>query len=356
MLQSSNRAKPYRISSANAIIALFFLALSGIAYPQEAEEPPAQEKRKQTKPALESLVSQDSPDQQKGFKIGVSVDLVLMYTTVIDPKNQFVAGLKQENFRVFEDGVQQTISAFSQEDVPISMGILIDLSLSMRKKIDHVNKAALAFIRASNPQDQVFLIGFNDNADLLQDFTNDIDEITDSLENAAVMGSTAIYDAVYLGVQKAHTGNKPKKAIVVITDGEDRDSFYSLSDLLAKVQESDVQVFCIGFLNAPPPKGLFGGWSKSVPEKARDALQKISEETGGTAFFPAATADLNDIVSEIATELRSQYAIGYYSSNSARDGSFRRVKIELSGSKPAERQLRYRRGYFAPKTDITQNK
>jgi Ca-activated chloride channel homolog len=354
MPPSSNRASVRRRAGFRAILALFLSSLFVIAYAQDTDETPAPDRKKSTKPTLETLNPQESADQPKGFKIGVSVDLVLMYATVMDTKNQFVAGLKEENFKLFEDGVQQTISSFSQEDVPINMGILIDLSLSMRKKIDQVNKAALAFIRASNPQDQVFLIGFNETADLLQDFTSDIDEISDSLENAAVMGSTALYDAVYLGVQKAHTGNKPKKAIVVISDGEDRESFYALSDLLAKVQESDVQVFCIGFLNEIPKKSLFGGWSKSVPEKARDALQKISEETGGKAFFPAATTDLHSIVSEIATELRSQYAIGYYSSNSVRDGSFRRVKVELAGSKPAERQLRYRRGYFAPKADITQ--
>jgi Ca-activated chloride channel family protein len=229
------------------------------------------------------------------------------------------------------------------------MGILLDLSGSMRGKIDQVNKAALAFIRASNPQDQVFLIGFNEEVELLQDFTSDIDEITDALDNTIVTGGTAAYDAIYLGVQKAHTGNKPKKAIVVITDGEDHDSYYKLDELVAKVQESDVQVFCVGFLNAIPDKSLFGHWSKSVPEKARDALIRIAEETGGKAFFPDKVTDINSIVSVIAGELRNQYSIGYFSSNTARDGSFRRVKIELSGSDAANNHARYRRGYYAPK-------
>jgi Ca-activated chloride channel family protein len=353
MPQNSKRVRP---GLESGILSIFILILSSFiaAYPQDTEEPTKQDRRKQIKPILESTAPAESPEEPKGFKIGVSVDLVLMYSTVIDANGKFVSGLKQEDFKVFEDGVRQSINSFAQEDVPISMGILIDLSLSMRKKIDQVNHAALAFIRASNPQDQVFLIGFNENAELLQDFTSDIDEISDSLENAVVMGSTAIYDAIYLGVQKAHTGIKPKKAIVVITDGEDRESFYSLEELLAKIQESDVQVFCVGFLNEIPKKGLFGGFSKSIPEKARDSLQKMSEETGGKAFFPAATADLNKIVAEIATELRSQYAIGYYSTNSARDGTFRRVKIEVAGAVAARQQIRHRRGYFAPKADITQ--
>lgn len=338
-----------------AAFLFIFASMIGVySQDEDTEEPPKQDRRKQDKPVLESTTPEDSSQEPKGFKIGVSVDLVLMYVTVVDANGKFVSGLKEGEFKVFEDGVRQQINSFSQEDVPVSMGILIDLSLSMRKKIDQVNKAALAFIRASNPQDQVFLIGFNENAELLQDFTSDIDEISDSLDNAGVMGSTAIYDAIYLGVQKAHTGTKAKKAIVVITDGEDRESFYSLQELLSKVQESDVQVFCVGFLNEIPKKGLFGGWSKSIPEKARDALLKISEETGGKAFFPAASADLHNIVAEIATELRSQYAIGYYSTNTARDGTFRRVKVEVAGAAKARHQVRYRRGYFAPKADISQ--
>lgn len=316
------------------------------AAPQEKEEP---QRRRQTKPQLESKSPQESPERQKGFTIGVNVDLVVMHTSVYDKNGRFVSGLKKENFRVFEDGVEQKISSFSQEDVPVSMGILLDLSGSMRNKIEQVNKAALAFIRASNPQDQVFLVGFNEQVELLQDYTSDIDEVADSLDNILVTGGTALYDAIFLGVQKAHTGIKPKKAIVVITDGEDRDSYYKLDELVAKVQESDAQVFCVGFLNPVPDKGLFGHWSKSVPEKAHDALQRISEETGGKAFFPQKLTEINNIVSEIAHELRNQYSIGYISSNTARDGSYRRVKIGLEAASAANTHVRYRRGYTAPK-------
>jgi Ca-activated chloride channel homolog len=331
-------------------IAVLILSILPIAYSQDSEEP-QQERNRKTKPALESKTPQQPPaPKRKGdYTIGVNVDLVLTYTSVFNKDNHFVSGLKNENFKVYEDGIEQKITYFTQDDVPVSMGILLDLSGSMRSKIDQVNKAALAFIRASNPRDEVFLIGFSDEAELLQDYTSDIDEITDALDNTVVTGGTVAYDAIYLGVQKAHVGKKPKKAVVVITDGEDRDSYYKLDELLAKVQESDVQVFCIGFLNEIPNKGLFGHWSKSVPEKARDALNKISDETGGKAFFPDKLTDIHQIVAEIASELRSQYSIGYFSSNVARDGSFRRVKIVLSGSGTSDSQARYRRGYFAPK-------
>ncbi len=342
----SGRGEKYGICT---LLIILFYCLFIIAYPQDTKDKPKQDRNRSTKPDLESRMPPSRSDRDRGYTIGVNVDLVLMYTSAFDKKGHFVGGLKKENFKVYEDGIGQSIASFSQEDVPLSMGILMDLSGSMRRKLDQVNKAALVFIRSSNPQDQVFMIGFNDEVELIQDFTSDIDEIADALDNTVVTGGTALYDAIYLGVQKAHTGSKAKKAIVVISDGEDRDSYYKLDELVAKVQESDVQVFCVGFLNAIPDKGLFGRWSKSIPERARDALMRISEETGGKAFFPDKLEDLNGIVSEIANELRNQYSIGYFSSNAARDGSFRRVKIELAGSTPANTYLRYRRGYFAPK-------
>jgi Ca-activated chloride channel family protein len=329
-------------------LALFFAPIGRATFPQDKKDN-TQERRRQTKPDLESKIPQEAPPREKGYTIGVNVDLVLMYTSVFDKSGHFVAGLKKDNFKLYEDGVQQALTSFSQEDVPISMGILLDLSGSMKPKFEQVNKAALAFIRASNPRDQIFLIGFNDEVELLQDYTSDIDEIADALENTIATGGTALYDAIYLGVQKAHTGSRPKKAIVVITDGEDRDSYYKLDELLAKVQESDVQVFSVGFLDEIPDKGFFGRWSKTAPEKARDALLKISEETGGKAFFPNKLTDIHTIITEIATDLRSQYSLAYFSSNAARDGSFRRVKIELNGQGTSNISARYRRGYFAPK-------
>lgn len=347
-IKRSQRGVALSCSMAILTVSILFITLYPI-YPQE--KPEDRERRRQTKPQLESKIPQEDPNRSKGYTIGVNVDLVLMYTSVFDKNGRFVGDLKKENFRLYEDGIEQKVTSFSQEDVPISMGILLDLSGSMRGKIEQVNKAALAFIGASNPQDQVFLIGFNDEVELLQEFTSDIDEITDALENTIVTGGTALYDAIYLGVQKAHNGVKAKKALVVITDGEDRDSYYKLDELVAKVQESDVQVFCVGFLNTIPDKGLFGRWSKSLPEKARDGLQRIAEETGGKPFFPDKITDIHNIVSEIASELRNQYSIGYFSSNSVRDGTFRRVKIELSGIDASNRRVRYRRGYYAPKPE-----
>lgn len=347
MLPNSKHASGLCISA----ILLVLLAPTIQAIEARSQDEPEQgDRRRPTKPALASRAPQENQDSQKGFKIGVSVDLVVMHTSVFDKNGQFVSGLKKESFKVYEDGIEQKMVSFSQEDVPVSMGILLDLSGSMRNKFEQTNKAALAFIRASNPQDQVFLVGFNDEVELLQDYTSDIDEITDSLDNTIVSGGTALYDAIYVGVEKAQKGVMPKRAVVVITDGEDRDSYYKLDELIAKVQESDVQVFCIGFLTPGPDKGLFGRFTKSATDKAKEAVQRISDETGGKAFFPQSISEMGTIVAEIANELRNQYSMGYVSSNTRRDGSFRRVKIELDAPKPVNFHVRYRRGYFAPKS------
>jgi len=331
-----------------AALGMFGLSPQGVPAASGQQKTGQQEERKRpVKPELESKSPQG--EKSKDFRIGVNVDLVVIHTSITDKNGLFVTGLKKDNFRLFEDNIAQTIQSFSQEDVPVSLGIVIDTSGSMRDKIDRVNQAALAFIRASNPDDEEFLIGFNSEVELLEDFTSDIDLITDTLNNTIVTGGTALYDAIYLAVQKAQTGSKPKKAIVLITDGEDRDSYYKLDEMVAKVQESDVQIFSIGFLNAAPDKGLFGRWSKSEPEKAQDALQRISEETGARAFFPKDISEIDKIVAQVARELRSQYSISYTSSNSARDGTWRRVKIALELPIANSLHMRYRSGYFAAK-------
>ena len=301
----------------------------------------------QTSSFAESKTAGYDSDGLPDFRIGVKVDLVAIYASIVDRNNHFVSGLEREQFRVLENGVEQKIETFAQEDVPVSMGIVLDLSGSMRGKIEQVNRAALAFLHAGNAGDDFFLIGFNDDVELLQDYTDDIDEISDALENTVVAGKTHLYDAIYLGVEKAQSGVKPKKALVVITDGNDETSYFTLKELIAKIQESDVQVFCVGLLEEPPKKSIFGRWANSEAKKYHDVLVNISEETGGNAFFPRGTVEIHAIVKEIARDLRGQYSIGYVSSNTARDGTFRTVKIELSGKKAGDIKIRHRRGYFA---------
>ena len=316
------------------------------ALPESAQKKKADDRKKEQKPILES----GFPEQtgRGGYKIGVSVDLVVVHTSVHDENGHFVSGLTKEKFVVYEDGVAQSIASFSQEDVPITLGLVVDISGSMRSKINLVTKAAQAFINSRIPEDETFLVGFNDEVELLEDFSTDVDLIADSLDNIIVSGGTALFDAIYLGVQKANEGSKPKKAIILISDGEDRDSYYKLKEVLSKVQESDTQIYSIGFLDPTPDKGLFGRFTKSDEEKAREALQQISEETGGKPFFPEEIDEITQIVQEIGNELRNQYGIGFLSSNPERDGSWRRLKISLADKEESYR-IRFRRGYYAPK-------
>ena len=324
-------------------VLLFYIFCAGFfsAVPQEIN---AQEQS----PAENRATGYDSGGLPE-FRIGVKVDLVMFYASVVDKNNHFVSGLEQNNFRVIEDGVVQKIESFAREDVPVSMGIVLDLSGSMRGKMEQVNRAALALLKASNPGDEFFLIGFNDDVELLQDYTNDIDEISDALENTVVAGKTHLYDAIYLGVEKAQTGAKTKKALVVITDGNDDTSYFSLKELIVKIQESDVQVFCVGILDEMPRRGIFSRWSNSEAKKYHDALVRISEETGGNAFFPQDASEIRGVVEEIARDLRGQYSIGYFSSNTTSDGAFRTVNIELTEKKTDGMRIRHRRGYLAPK-------
>jgi Ca-activated chloride channel homolog len=341
-------SRRHRSLLAASIAGLALILAAATPRTSSQEKPKAEDRKKISKPELESK-SPSAPPQRKGFTIGVNVDLVVIHATVVDKNGYFVSGLKKESFSVFEDGVGQQITYFGQEDVPVSLGIVMDTSGSMRSKIEFVTKSALSFIRASNPEDEVFLVGFNDQIELLEDYTNDLESIADTLNNVVVTGGTALYDALFLAVQKAQDGVKPKKALVLISDGEDRDSYYKLEELDAKVQESDVQIYSIGFLNPIPDKGLFGKWSKSVPEKAKEALGRISEDTGAKAYFPAKIQEMGPIVAEIAHGLRNQYSIGYVSTNPARDGAYRRLKVSLDPATAAKAQLRYRRGYSAPK-------
>jgi Ca-activated chloride channel family protein len=331
----------------NKRFGVFFFFLFSIFHAGFSSAAPRDGNAKESQSTESKAVGHGS-DGLPEFRIGVSVDLVTIYSSVVDKSNHFVPGLERSQFRVLEEGVEQKIESFAQEDVPISMGIVLDLSGSMRGKIEQVNRAALAFVQAGNHGDEFFLIGFNDDVELLQDYTGDIDEISDALENTVVAGGTHLYDAVYLGVEKAQAGSKSKKALVVITDGDDTSSYYSLKELLAKIRESNVQVFCIGLLEEPPKKGIFSRWLDSAANKYHDALASISEETGGNAFFPQKTTGIRSIVDEIAWDLRGQYSIGYFSSNASRDGAYRTVRIELTGNKTDGMKIRHRRGYLAP--------
>jgi len=293
--------------------------------------------------------AKEEGQQDKSFKFGVEVDLVVLPTTVVDKEGNFISGLKQEDFAVFENKIQQPVSYFGQFDMPITIGLAMDVSGSMRSKLPLVNQAAIQFLKLSNPKDETFLISFNHEVNLVEDFTDDLDTIREALDNMTVTGGTALYDAILLATQKAQKGSRQKHALLIVSDGEDRDSYYRLEEVLRIIQESNVQAYVIGFLTPEPEDGLFDVFTKNPQEKAKSALTKIAQETGAKAVFPKDVSQLPGIMQSIAHELRNQYHIGYIPTNSALDGSWRPVNISLSSPAHKNYRVRTRSGYYAKK-------
>ncbi|MFN8008567.1 MAG: VWA domain-containing protein [Terriglobia bacterium] len=213
--------------------------------------------------------------QSSNPSIKVDVDLVLINATVTDANNRFVTGLEKEHFQVFEDKVEQKIIEFSNEDVPTSIGLLFDVSSSMSDKIGRAKDAAIAFLKTGNPEDEFFLITFADVPKVDEEFTNDISSIQNRLAYKAAKGSTTLYDAVYLALQKMKKGHNPKKAILVVTDGEDTRSRYSLVNVRNAVKESDVQIYAIGIVSSY--------YSDCSRTQRRSVLEEMTEITGGRA-------------------------------------------------------------------------
>ncbi len=265
-----------------------------------------------------------------------------MNATVTDPSNRFVTGLERDHFLLFEDKVEQKITQFSNEDIATSIGLLFDVSSSMGDKIGRAKDAAIAFLKTSNPEDEFFLLTFADKPSLDEEFTNDVADIQNRLAYKGAKGSTTLYDAVYLGLEKMKQGHNPKKAILLITDGEDTRSRYSLINVRNAVKESDVQIYAIGIVNS-----YYSDFSQG--RSGRAILEEMTEITGGKAYFPNSVYELEDICTKIAIELKNQYVLGYASTNPAKDGRWRKIKVKLNAPKGLPSlSVRSKTGYFAP--------
>jgi Ca-activated chloride channel homolog len=286
------------------------------------------------------------------YKINVNVNLVVLHATVVNKKGQRINNLTERDFHVLEDGVPQNLAVFSHADIPVTMGIDIDDSGSMRDKRAAVNEAALTFVKTSNPDDQVFVVNFNDEyyLDTPGNFAGNMEELKAALAKIDSRGGTALYDAVSASLDHLKLGNRDKKVILVISDGEDNASRYSFADLLRQAQQSNAVIYCIGLLGQERPGGLFkihGGSDK------RDAkiLKELAQATGGKAYFPRTLDEVKPICVMIARDIRNQYTLGYYPTNAKKDGSFRRVQIELTNHHDAKHYIvRTRPGYYAPKS------
>jgi Ca-activated chloride channel family protein len=276
---------------------------------------------------------------QKSLK--VDVELVTVNATVTDAQNRVITGLDKEHFRVWEDKFEQKIEYFNAEDVPVSIGMVFDLSGSMKDKIATAREAAVTFLNSGNPQDEYFLVTFSNRPEVAEEFTTDIGKLRNRLVFEGTKGMTALYDAVYLGLEKLKDGTQPKKALLLITDGEDNRSRYTFANVREFVKEQDIQVYAIGIVgdfNSQLGSGRTG----------RALIEELSDLTGGHAFFPDSVYDLEDICSKIAVELKNQYVLGYKSTNETKDGKWRKIKVQVDGPKGVGRlNVRFKTGYYA---------
>jgi len=276
-----------------------------------------------------------------GSYIRMNVDMVLVPVTVTDPMNRLVTGLERDDFQVFENNGQQQIRTFASEDAPVSIGIIFDLSGSMTSKLIRARESILEFIKTANPQDEFFVIGFNDRPELIEDFTNSVEDIQARLAMVHSGHRTALLDAIYYGLIKMKDARHERRALLVVSDGGDNRSRYTEGELRAGVRESDVEIYSIGIFDpdAPTPEERTG------PQLLND----LSEETGGRLFRVIDIAEMGDIAEKISTELRNQYVIGYRPKDLTRDGKWRKVKVKLNppqGLPPLT--VHARTGYYAP--------
>ena len=275
------------------------------------------------------------PDETATFKL--DTQLVVLHASVADKSGKLITNLPRAAFKVFENNVEQPIKTFTREDVPVSMGIIIDNSGSMRDKRAKVAAAALALVKASNPQDEVFIVDFNDVAYLDAPFTNNIKKLEEALDKLDTRGGTAMRDAISMSIDYAKdSGKKAKKVLLVVTDGNDNTSNETLEQLVRKARQSEVLVYCIGLLSEEEPREA---------RAAKRALKALAEASGGLDYYPKSLAEVETITPQIAHEIRNQYIIAYSPTNPALDGTFRAIRVTVNG--PGHPTVRTRNGYFA---------
>jgi len=304
--------------------------------------PPPPTAPKDTRPAIVGgdNIARRGPSEP-GASLHVNVNMVLVPMTVTDPMNRLVTGLERENFYITDNNVPQTIKTFATQDAPLTIGIVFDLSGSMGSKFLRARKALSEFLRTCNPQDEFFVVGFNDRPAVIVDYTSDVDDVEARMVMLRPENRTALIDAVYLGVNKLKTAKYERKALLIISDGGDNRSRYTDGELRRAVRESEVQIYSIGIFDAFAPTQE----EREGPELLRD----ISEATGGRVFPVVDLQDLSDVAQKISQELRNEYVIGYTPTDAKRDGTWRKLKVRLAPPPglPAL-TVHNREGYYAP--------
>ena len=281
---------------------------------------------------------------KKGQSLHMDVDLALVNVTVTDPHDRLVTGLEPDNFRIFENNIEEEILFFSSEDVPISVGVIFDLSGSMTNKVGKAKEAALQFFKTANPQDEFFLVSFNERAELISTFTTSVEDLQSSLLSSSPKGRTALLDGIYLGLSEMRTARNAKRALLIISDGGDNHSRYTQSDIKRLVREANTQLYSVGIFDP------FGNRARTTEElNGPTLLSEVTELTGGRAFEVENVNELPDIATKIGAELRNQYVLGYRPSNKSHDSRWRKIKIKLRPPKGLPPLSVYAKtGYYAP--------
>jgi Ca-activated chloride channel family protein len=322
--------------------------------PMLGEPPPA--------PVLKPKPTPTPPEEDidEGSIVKINTELVTLNVRVIDRNNRPIDNVSQNEFHVFEDGVSQPIESFTREEVPISYGLAVDTSGSLRSQLQAVIDAGKSIINSNKPGDETVLVRFisSDKIETVQDFTPNKDLLMDGMDSLYVEGGqTAVIDAVYLTAEhvaeykKGNDSDRRRRALIVITDGEDRNSFYKEPQLFQRLREEDVQIYVIGFINELDKEG--GLIRKSPRERAVALITKLATETGGRAFFPQSLSELPQIANEIVRDLRTQYVVAYNPTNKVRDGSFRSIRVGVDDGASRDKRIALtRNGRVAPKGEV----
>lgn len=313
---------------------------AGYAHLGYAQQAPAKSSDTQSSPTQPpATAGQQQPSDESGtYVLRRDVDEVLLHATVIDDKQHIITNLDKSAFNVFEDGKPQAIVSFRHEDIPVAMGILIDNSGSMREKRAKVNQAALNLVRSSNPQDEIFVVNFNDEYYLDQDFTNDLLKLKEALEKIDAKGGTALYEAAVASAEHLKNNARlERRVLFIVTDGEDNASRETLEQAVKRLQqENGPSVYAIGILG-----------DEEHPKRARRALEIMAQRTGGLAFFPKTLDEVDEISRQVAHDIRNQYTIGYKPTNPRSAGGFRQIKLEAREKGHKKLVVRTKSGYYA---------
>jgi len=320
----------------------------GLATAQDPPQPsPARQFNQQQKkaPQRQGARAERQSQETGSGSIKIPTEMVQLDVKVTDQSGHPVAGLTRNDFVVYEDKVSQSIESVSSEEAPLSMGLVIDTSTSMRAKIYTVSEAARGLIGQMRPDDEAFLAQFKTEAELLQEFTSNRRELVDALGHLTVNGGTALLDAIIATADHAHEkGKRRRKALVVITDGLEKNSSVKEKEVIEVMKEDEVELYLVGFVDKVEPGDLFG---RSPAKKAKDLLTRLAEDSGGRGFFPTDSSETPAIAAQIAKDLREQYVISYYPSNDKHDGSFRSVRVAIDHGDNRKLIARTRQGYYA---------